>query len=369
MNQFYMPVKVIQGEKCVMENADLFRAFGKKALVVTGRNSARMCGALEDVTKALAQNGQQYVLYDQVMSNPTVACVYDGAALARREQTDFVIAIGGGSPMDAAKAMAMLAVNDVAPEDIFSGMQGKKALPMIHIPTTAGTGSEVTPYAILTNDAKETKTSISSADMFPKIALLDARYLQYLSHRSMVHTVLDSLSHSMEGMLSVRASGLTDGMALEAIGRIGRLLDELAADSLSRDDCESLLLASALGGMVIANTGTTIVHSMGYSLTYFHGTDHGRANALLLPTFLKLAGRSHADRVDRMLDAAGFADVEQLAGVIDGLLGERERLTNEEIERYTRLAANPVKLKNCVVPVTTAQIRRMFQESLGETAV
>lgn len=364
MRQFYMPVKVIQGEKCVAENAALIQSFGKKALLVTGRNSARVCGALDDVTKVLDKNGQHYVLYDQVMNNPTVACVYDGAALARKEQVDFVIAIGGGSPMDAAKAMAMLAINDVASEDIFSGMQGKTALPMIHIPTTAGTGSEVTPYAILTNDAKETKTSISSADMFPKAAFLDARYLQHLPHRSMVHTVLDSLSHSMEGMLSVRAGALTDGMALEAIGRIGRLLDELATDTLSREDCRSLLLASALGGMVIANTGTTIVHSMGYSLTYFHGTDHGRANALLLPAFLKLAQRTHTDRVERMLGAAGFADVEQFGRAIDGLLGEREHLTNEEVERYTKLAANPVKLKNCVVPVTTAQIRRMFQESL-----
>ncbi len=365
MKQYYMPVKVLMAENCASENKKVFAELGKKALIVTGRRSAKACGALDDVTEALTANGQEYVLYDQVMNNPTVECVYEGGSLAKKEKVDFVVAIGGGSPMDAAKVMAMLAVCEIPKEEIFSGVAGFPALPMIHIPTTAGTGSEVTPYAILTNPAKETKTSLSAPSLFPKYALLDERYLQELPRRSMIHTVIDSLSHSMEGMLSVRAGELTDGMALQAISMIGRCFSALLEDSLSKEDRRQLLLASTLGGMVIANTGTTVVHSMGYSLTYFHGADHGRANGLLLPEFLKVARKSEAHRVEKMLHAFGTADAEQFAGKIGELLGEREKLTGSEIEKYTALASGSKNIANCRVPITPADIRNIFTASLG----
>lgn len=140
------------------------------------------------------------------MSNPTVECVYDGAETAMEEEVDFVIAIGGGSPMDSAKAIALLAVSDIERKNLFDGNIGNKALPMIHIPTTAGTGSEVTPYAILTNHEKQTKKSIASPCLFPTYALLDAKYTKNLGLATTVNTAIDSLSHSVEGMMSKRAN-------------------------------------------------------------------------------------------------------------------------------------------------------------------
>ena len=109
---FYMPTKVIVGKDCVRENSDVFK-IGKKALIVTGKNSAKLSGALDDVKYALEKNNIEYVIFDKVMSNPTVECVYDGAETAMEEEVDFVIAIGGGSPMDSAKAIALLAVSDI----------------------------------------------------------------------------------------------------------------------------------------------------------------------------------------------------------------------------------------------------------------
>lgn len=139
------------------EKTAMFSQIGKKALIVTGKNSAKLSGALDDVKYALEKNNIEYVIFDKVMSNPTVECVYDGAETAMEEEVDFVIAIGGGSPMDSAKAIALLAVSDIERKNLFDGNIGNKALPMIHIPTTAGTGSEVTPYAILTNHENRQK--------------------------------------------------------------------------------------------------------------------------------------------------------------------------------------------------------------------
>ena len=130
---FYMPTKVIVGKDCVRENSDVFQ-IGKKALIVTGKNSAKLSGALDDVKYALEKNNIEYVIFDKVMSNPTVECVYDGAETAMEEEVDFVIAIGGGSPMDSAKAIALLAVSDIERKNLFDGNIGNKALPMIHIP-------------------------------------------------------------------------------------------------------------------------------------------------------------------------------------------------------------------------------------------
>lgn len=365
MKQYFMPTKVMVSKNCVKESRDVFFELGRKAMIVTGRHSAKVCGALDDVIEVLNQNDQSYVLYDRVVNNPTVQCVYEGGILAKKESVDFVIAIGGGSPMDAAKGMALLALNDIPKEKIFNGVAGKAALPMIHIPTTAGTGSEVTPYAILTNTLKETKTSISALSLFPRYALLDERYLQNLPHNSMVHTVIDSLSHSMEGMLSVRASEITDSMAVWAISLIGKCLDKIKDDALSQEDCRSLLIASTLGGMVIASTGTTIVHSMGYSLTYFHGADHGRANGLLLPAFLKVAEKSHPEKVHKMLEALKMVSLDQFDEKIRKLLGQRERLSIQQIEKYTTLAKGSKNIPNCVVPVTESDIRDIFVKSLG----
>ena len=120
------------------------------------------------------------------------------------------MAIGGGSPMDAAKAIALLACQDIPESALFSGEYGTEVLPMVHIPTTAGTGSEVTQYAVLTNDAAQTKTSLASPMLFPKYALLDAKYMSGLSLSTTINTAMDALSHVIEGMLSIRANAMTD---------------------------------------------------------------------------------------------------------------------------------------------------------------
>lgn len=173
--------------------------------------------------------------------------------------------------MDAAKAIATLAVQERTDEDIFAGGYEAKALPMAHVPTTAGTGSEVTPYSILTNDARQTKTSISSPAMFPRLAFLDGKYMENLPVASTVNTALDAFSHAVEGMLSRNATPLSDTLAKESLRMLYPLLSKTAG-TLTLEERDELLYASMLAGMTIAQSGTTAVHGMGYSLTYFTGS-------------------------------------------------------------------------------------------------
>jgi len=359
-----MPTKVLMGHNVVRQSADLISVLGKKALIVTGARSAEASGALDDVTAALKQNRQSYLIFNKVMSNPTIACVYDGADAAKREGCDFVVAVGGGSPMDAAKAIALLVCQDIPQSDLFSGRYGGTVLPMAHIPTTAGTGSEVTPYAILTNDAAQTKTSLASPLLFPNIAMLDARYLKALPHTVAVCTAIDALSHLTEGMLTVRSNMMTDMLATEGIKNIAYCLGALKNGLLTDEQREKLLYASMLGGMVISNCGTTAVHAMGYSLTYFKNVEHGRANGLLLAAFFEFLQKNEVEKVSRILELMGLKSVDELKITLDELLGEMDPLSEQEIVQYSRISINTKNIGNTLVPPTERDIADMFRASL-----
>lgn len=366
MNTNYlMPTKILMGEDCIRSNALELAGLGRKALIVTGKNSAKRNGSLDDVLFSLDKNGQHYALYDQVMSNPTIACVYEGAAVARREQVDFVIGIGGGSAMDAAKVIALLARQDIPREELLSKVHKPDALPLAMVPTTAGTGSEVTPYAILTNDIAQTKTPIGSLALFPRCALLDAGYMAELPPGTTLNTALDALSHAVEGMLSVRANPMTDLLAGESIRQIASCFEVLHLGVLEPQHRRALLYGSVLAGMVIANTGTTAVHSMGHLLTYFRGIAHGGANGLLLPAFIRRVQGGMPERMANIWPLTGFPGIDQFSSALAGLLGEREELSEEEIEKFSAAAIRAKNVRNCPVVLSYEDIAAIYRESFA----
>ncbi|MFA5675803.1 MAG: iron-containing alcohol dehydrogenase family protein [Christensenellales bacterium] len=360
---YHMSTKVIMGEKCIRDNAELIRGMGKRALIVTGASSAKLCGALDDVTASLKSAGKSHVIYDKVMNNPTVDCVYDGAAIARREGTDFVIAIGGGSPMDAAKAIALLARQIMPRKKLFSGEFGTDVLPMAHVPTTAGTGSEVTPYAILTNDEIHSKQSISSPALFPKYAFLDVRYLNSLPHQAAVNTAIDALSHAVEGMLTVRAGIMSDLIARESISRISACFDALTGRSLDKENKEQLLYGSMLAGIVIANTGTTALHSMGYPLTYYKNIEHGRANGLLMAAYLEFLNTHVPEKISEILSLMNIDSVNSLRLLLDKLLGGKEAVTLKEIEQYAENSSMSKNVKNTIYEPSVTDMQGIYRQS------
>lgn len=362
---YFTPAKVIFGKDCIRKNPSAMAGLGKKALIVSGHHAAKATGALDDCIAALSANGQQYEVYDKVTPNPTVDVIYEGAGMIESEGCDFVLCIGGGSPMDAGKAMALIAAQKIPAEELFAGHYTMNVLPIVAVPTTAGTGSEVTKASIITNDAAKTKSSITFEGIFPKVAYCDSRYLGQLNHKTQVNTVVDALSHALEGFLAKKASPVSDVLAGTAIRLITPCLKDLKEGTVTSEENDQLLLASTLAGMVIANTGTTAGHGLGYSLTYFRHIDHGRANGLVLPALFRFYEKKGVSKLYDALAFMGMKEVREFTDCIDGLMGDRETFTDDELKQYTEIAAKSGNVKNGIIPVNKEEILSIYRDAFS----
>lgn len=362
---FNIPVKVYFGKGCIDKNSSVLAGLGRKCLVVTGRSSADRNGSMKQVADALAKEGIAHERFNRVEANPSVETVREAALMAREYGADFIIGIGGGSPLDAAKAIAILATNDIDDDTLFGGVYKNRPLPLAAVPTTAGTGSEVTPYSILTFRKISNKKSIGSPEIFPAAAFLDATFTETLSDETTINTAVDALSHAVEGYLSARATEIISPIAIESMRLLGVSLKKLAERSTpSFSERENLLYASMLAGMVIAHTGTTAVHAMGYPLTYHREIDHGRANGLLMYGYLLLLEPA-SPKVKDVLKAMGLGSVDEFGKLLDSLLGKKEELTDREIELFTDTAMTSKNIANTLPSPSRDEVRRIFRISFG----
>lgn len=267
------------GEGCLAQ-LPRFRHLGQRAAIFCGSHSARANGSLDTV---LAHFPEALVL-DGVPENPGTLDCEERAARCREAGVDCIIGLGGGSPLDAAKAVALLVTNGGTCADYLDDSSAcRPALPLIAIPTTAGTGSEVTPYSVLVDNGSGAKKTLRHPSLNPRVAFLDPVYTLDLPRHITMATALDALSQAMEGMVSKRATPLGDTLALEVCRLIRGVLPRVLAVPGDPDARGQLLYAAMLSGMVIAQSGTTLVHGMGYNYTLGYGIPHGAANALLLP--------------------------------------------------------------------------------------
>lgn len=346
---WFSPTKVFFGIEAVIQNRQAL-VQGKKALIVTGAGgSARTNGALDDVCQALSGLGIIWTIFDQVQQNPEVQSARLAALLAWREQVDFVVGVGGGSPLDAAKAIAALAVNDLDDEELFAG-QFKQVLPIVAIPTTAGTGSEVTPYSILTYPAINSKKSIASPLLIPRAAFLDPRYTYTLPRDITADTAVDAFSHAFESSLTLKTSPLSRALSYESLRILGPCLRKLADDEKLDSEHRSLLLyASMVAGQVISQTGTSLPHALGYSFTYFKGVPHGRANGLILPAFAAFMASRGQKQVFEILNRSGFANLEEFSLVLKKLTGAAPQLDQDEVKVFVELCSQAKNLANSPV--------------------
>jgi len=334
---FRIGTKVLFGKDCLISNKEQLNKFGRRALIVTGKRSAKVSGALDHVKEILKEYNIDYLIYDRVENNPSLQNVAEGGKAAKEFNADFIIGIGGGSPLDASKAVAVLAVNDIEPLELYKNVFKNKPLPIVAIPTTAGTGSEVTPYSILTRDDMKTKKSFGNDDTFPKVAFIDASYTESMSYETTIDTAVDALSHSMEGFLSKRSTPVSDVLALEAIEVFSECTKYLIDNSIDFNVREKLLYASMLGGMVISHTGTTIIHGLGYSLTYFKDVPHGRANGYFMREYLKYNYEVVREKTDKILQLFKVLSIDEFGDIIDKLIKNNISLTSEEIRNYAEL--------------------------------
>lgn len=382
---WFMPSRIMSGPGAVAQSAAVFKALlldletrpgGRekrpRALIVSGRHSARVSGALDDILALLDQSSCEREIFDKVEPNPLPQTAIAGARLAKDYRPDLVLGIGGGSALDAAKAIALFAVNEVPLEESLNPRLKRDALPLVAVPTTAGTGSEVTPYAILTDTARRTKTSISHASLFPRLALLDGRYTESQDRQGLVHCALDAFSHALEGCLTKRRTPFSRAVAHSTLGTLCKLLHALAkggsgktaGQALDAKDRQELLEASTMAGMVIAQSGTTVGHAMGYCLTVDRGVDHGRANALVLPDLLSLLEKIIPEEIRVILSACSLASTGELRQLFDSLLGSRETATEAELSDWAARAAGSKNLANMIYAPSRDELEAILRASL-----
>ena len=364
MFTYYMPTKVFFGKGCIAQSGEVLADLGRKALLVTGRHSAKVNGSQAAVVEKLDELGISWFLFDEVENNPSVATIRKAAAFAMEEGVDFVIGIGGGSPMDAAKAIALVCTQDLDDEQLFTGPY-RKPLPIVAVPTTAGTGSEVTKVSVLTNPKAGTKQSINTPLIFPVYAFADPAFTDSVPEAVTIDTAVDALSHAIEGYMSTAPTPMSDVWAEEAMRFLGVHLTDLkgAVSPVVRED---LLYGSTLAGITIAQTGTTMVHSMGYMLTYYKGLSHGRANGLLLPAYMKLMEETMADKAEKVWAILGLSGAGDFAALMQDLMGDTVDLSDEEIEKFVTLTLPTGGVQRTPYAVTAELLTRIYQQLAGK---
>ena len=354
--QFYMPTKVYSEENCVLAHGKELAALGTKAMIVTGRNSAKKTGALADVTWALEAHGVPYVLFDRVEENPSVETVMEARDIAIDGGIDFFIGIGGGSPMDASKAISLMTANPEDDDKILYTSVKKPYLPVACIPTTCGTGSEVTPYAILTRHAHRTKKSISHR-ICPALALLDAKYLMTMPPRGLVDTCVDALAHLLESYLNTNTNELNRICSRQGLTVWARFRDKLAQGTVETSDLQDMLHASMIAGMSITHTGTSLPHGLSYPVTYELGIPHGRAVGMFLGGYVD--GYPDREQATAAVNILGFRGTASFRSYLKELLGPVPVPAELVRESAEKLMEDPGKLKNYPFPVDADAMTKM----------
>lgn len=308
------PTRIVFGRGSLSELSSQVAGLGRRCLVVTGAHPERT-SALEQLRKAGLEVSSQ-----RIPEEPTLPHVREGVALARDVEVDVVVGIGGGSVLDAAKAIAALLKNPGGPleylEVIGAGRKlGQASAPFVAVPTTAGTGSEVTRNAVLVSPEHGVKVSLRSASMLPRLALVDPDLTLTVPAAVTASTGLDALTQVIEPFVSHRANPITDAVCREAIPRAARSLRRVYQDGSDSDAREDMSLVSLFGGLALANAGLGAVHGLAGPLGGLLGAPHGALCAALLPHVMRANAAALRERVPR---GPALARLEETARLLTG---------------------------------------------------
>ena len=354
---FYMPAKVYHESNCVLNHARELAQLGTHALIVTGRNSSRKNHSLFDAQDALESQKVAFTVFDQVEENPSVETVFAARTAGIEAGADFVVGIGGGSPLDAAKAAALLLNNPECGTELLYHSVPAKAAPVAAIPTTCGTGSEVTGVSVLTRSDLQTKMSITHK-IFPKLALIDGKYLLNAPRRILVNTAVDALSHLIESIINTKADRYSEMTAYTGLRTWGQCINIIQGhEELTVESAQTLMYASTVAGISIAQTGTAIPHALSYYLTARGGIPHGAAVGAFQENYLRKADETKKRSV---LQSVGLASTEKLGILIRELtpVTVSTELLKESAES---VLGNPQKIKLCPYPLDA----RVMQELIS----
>lgn len=326
--QFYIPTTIIFGRGQI-KNLHKCELPGRKALIViTNGRSTRANGYLESVKQELRLSGVDYAVYDKVASNPVTENIAEGAAAARSEQCDFVIGLGGGSSIDAAKAIALMSVNEGSVWDYISSGSGKglpvknRPLPVIAVTTTAGTGSEANSAFVVTNSETNEKIGMYLKELFPVISVVDPELMTTVPPKFTAFQGFDALFHSTEGFISNKANRMSDLVSAAAIELIGTNLAAAVKYGNDLDARERVAFASTLAGIQLAIGSLTSAHSLEHAMSAYHpDLPHGAGLVLISVAYYKrfINVPELRERFIRMAKAMGYGNAFEPADFIKAL--------------------------------------------------
>lgn len=325
--EFIVPGKIISGSGALEAAESALSSFGKKALIVTDKVMIDL-GNCAKVEAALKNEGVDYVIYSDITGEPTDVMIDGGVKVYKENGCDFIVALGGGSPIDSMKAIASLIENGGSISDYMGKVIDVPVPPMVAIPTTAGTGSEATQFTIITDTKKDIKMLLKGAVLMPTLAIIDPQFTMTAPPKITAATGLDALCHAVEAYTSRKAQTLSDTFAVSAVKRIFKFLPVAFKDGKNEEARVEMSVAALEAGIAFNNASVTIIHGMSRPIGALFHVAHGLSNAMLMKECLKFALPGAYDRfadLGRAIGAAKDDDSDEAAA--EKFLKEIENIT------------------------------------------
>lgn len=380
MAAFFMTSENYVGKGALEEASARLGTFGTKALIVTD-NILATTPIMQKLKDVLAQQNINYVIFDKTVPNPTVQNVTDGEQAYKENACDFIISFGGGSPHDCAKGIALVATNGGNIKE-YEGMDisQKPHANLVSINTTAGTASEITRFTVITDTDRKVKMAILDTKMTPKLSVNDPELMLSVPASLTAATGMDALTHAIEAYVSVIATPLTDGNAIQSIKLIAKYLKKAVDNGNDIDAREQMAYAQLLAGLAFNNASVGYVHAMAHQLGGFYNLPHGVCNALLLPYVQKYNAQACAGRLKDIAefmgkDVSGLSDNDGANVALDAIIelsksiGIPQSLSELGVKEadIPTLAENAMKDICCFTnPVqgTQADIEAIYREAM-----
>ena len=326
---FYNPTRIVFGSG-KLDTLSQQALPGKKAmLLISCGKSTKVNGSLEKVKEQLAKAGAEYAVFDKIMENPVKEVIMEGAAFARENGCDFILALGGGAVLDSSKAIAVMATNDGDLWDYVNGGTGKgrplanKGLPIVTIPTSSGTGSEINCWGVISNLETKEKIGFGAECLVPVLSVVDPELMKTVPPRYTAYQGFDALFHNTEVMMSRGVNVLSEAIALSAIENIAEYLPRAVKDGNDIEAREHVAYASTVAGITMQLTSTTAQHSMEHAMSaYHHNLPHGAGLIMISVEFARYFIEKHAcdGQFIKMARAMGMPEADKPEDFLTALI-------------------------------------------------
>jgi len=368
---YYLPVNLIFGVGKIELLGEETAKYGKKALVVTGKNSTKKTGLLDKSLKLLDKANVEYVVFDKIAQNPLTTIAKEGASLAVETGCDVVVGIGGGSIMDAAKGIAFMVKNQGDISDyIFSRKSGTTALPIVLVPTTAGTGSEGNNFAVLTNPQNGDKKSLRTNAIYAKASIIDPQLMITMPKSIIASVGFDALTHNMEAYVSNTSQPITDMQSLYGMKLLAENLRKVYSNPADLKAWEKVTFAATLGGMVIGMVGVTGAHALEHPVSGLKDIVHGKGLAALTPEIIERSAMFSPEKYSDISRILGGTDEKDCSKVIIELLKDLKLnvtlgemgITHEDVDWMAEncMKVSLVSVKNNPKEFTIEEIKEIY---------